>query len=143
MPFNLDRLKRLREIKQLNQKSLAAAAGVTQSQISDCERGIGPGIELLEKLATALDCTTDFLLGRSYDVDDNDQMRDAVSRMAFDVFCRRPGLSSLEMERCRRVLGHSSAPVTAHAWVILSQHIELALGPSPTGTSMRVVSRTS
>jgi transcriptional regulator with XRE-family HTH domain len=131
MPFHLQRFKRLRSIKSVRQMTLADLAQVAQSQISDCERGIGPTLDLLEKLATALDCTTDFLLGRTFVGVDNDDeaFREAVCRMAFDAFAERLNVPVDHKDRCRRVLQHHTAPITADAWAVLSEQIEMAIGP--------------
>jgi transcriptional regulator with XRE-family HTH domain len=141
MPFDLQRFKRLRESKNIKQKALAGLAGVAQSQISECERGTGPTVELLDRLATALDCTTDFLLGRSFvgvDADDHSFLA-AVSRMAFDVFAARMKVGNEQKERCRRVLAHSAAPLTADGWATLSAQIDLAIGPTNGGTALHVL----
>jgi transcriptional regulator with XRE-family HTH domain len=141
MPFDLQRFKRLRQIKNIKQQGLAGLAGVAQSQISECERGTGPTVELLERLATALDCTTDFLLSRSFVGTDSDDssFRAAVSRMAFDVFAARLNVGIEQKERCRRVLAHSATPLTADCWAILSEQIDLAIGPTNGGTALHVL----
>ena len=140
MPFSPTRFNRLLDIKQVTQQRLAAIAAVAQSQISDCTRGTCRTNELTEKLAVALDCTPDFLLGWSFpEVDDDDELfRAAVSRMALDAFEKRD-VSDDQKSRCRKVLRHRAAPVTADAWAILSEQIELAIGPTNGGTVLHVV----
>ena len=135
MPFSPTRFKRLCDLKGVTQTALAARINVAQSQISECLRGIGPSVDLLEKLATGLDCTTDFLLARgSPAVDEsNDLFRAVTSRMAYDVFAGRLNVTTEQRRRCSRVLGHPDAPITADAWAILAAHIDLALGPDTTG----------
>lgn len=130
MPFAPELFQRLCDLKGIKQKSLAARIEASQSQISDCNRGIGPTIELLEKLATGLDSTTDFLLGRVMSADaSEDSFRAAVSRMAYDVWAARIKVNTDQRRQCSRVLGHPVAPVTADAWAILSEQIGLAMGP--------------
>jgi transcriptional regulator with XRE-family HTH domain len=131
VPFSPQRFQRLCELKSVKQLALAQRIGVSQSQISDCNRGIGPTIDLLERLATGLDSTTDFLLGRGSSLIDSsdDFFRTVVSRMAYDVWEAGLSVSDDERRRCNRVLGHPAAPITAHAWAILSEQIRLAIGP--------------
>ena len=137
MPFDPDRLKSLRRLKRLTQKELAdQATGITQSQICDCEKKGTHRTDIVERLADALDCTTDFLLGRGVVVD----FHATASRMAFDVFAARLDVSEIARARCRRVLGHSRAPVTVPGWVALAEQIELAIGPSDHVTRFRRVS---
>jgi transcriptional regulator with XRE-family HTH domain len=136
MPLDTSRLSRLRKLKNnMKQTDLARAAGVTQTHISECEAGKEPSVAVLEKIADALDCTTDFLLHRSFlNVDDDDDtFRAAASQMAFDVFAIRINVDADQKERCRRVLTHSAAPVTADGWAVLSEQIQLAIGPTNGG----------
>ncbi len=86
-----------------------------------------PTLSQLDEIATLFDCTTDFLLGRTWNgVKD---IRVAASAMSYDVF--ELTASPERRERCRRVLGHPAAPVTAAAWRDLAEQIDLAVGPSP------------
>src|SRR2546422_3594609 len=135
MPLDTQRLSRLRKVKGMKQGELARLAGVTQTHISECEGGKEPSVAFLEKLADSLDCTTDFLLGRSSPEADLDEeaFRAAVSGMAFDAFARRINVGSEQKDRCRKVLRHSAAPLTADAWVILSEQIDLAIGGPSNG----------
>ncbi|SRR6266511_4089134 len=141
MPLEPNRLKRLRHIKGLNQRDVASAGGLTQSQVSECEKGAAATVEVLEKLANGLDCTTDFLLGRSFVGVDADEgaFKAAVSSMAYDVFAVRLTISNDQRNRCRRVLVHHAAPLTANHWAILSEQIDLALGPTNGATTLHVI----
>lgn len=59
------RLKRLREAKGLTQEQLADATGIHRSCIARYEtREMGITAENAGKLATALSCTIDALMGR-------------------------------------------------------------------------------
>lgn len=61
-----ERLKEMRERAQLSQADLAAVIGSSNYQISRYEAGvIAPSAENLVALANALNCSTDFLLGRA------------------------------------------------------------------------------
>lgn len=133
MPFSGDRFNRLVEVKDIKQQDLADRAEIAQSQVSDCRKGVCRTNELTEKLAKALDCTPDFLLCWSYPGVDDDagQFRAAVSQMSFDVFVSREKTTTKQKERCRKVLSHGSAPVTADGWVILAEQIDLAFGDPP------------
>lgn len=64
-----DRLKRLRDRRDLTQGQLAAYAGVAQSWISRLERGEATniGAEHLQSIARVLDTSADYLLGRTDD----------------------------------------------------------------------------
>lgn len=59
-----ERLKQLREAKNLTQKELGLAAGITERQIQNYEAGVArPRISAAEKLSNALGCTVEALLG--------------------------------------------------------------------------------
>ena len=130
MPLHRLRLKRLRDIKGLKQSELD---GLTQFQVSECERKGTDSILLLEKFALALDCTPDFLLGRGFEALDLEKPNDvkaAASRLAFDVFAKRPATLDHQRDRCWRVLGHLSAPLTANGWTVLAEQIDRACPPN-------------
>jgi transcriptional regulator with XRE-family HTH domain len=63
---NGERLRRLREARQLSQGALGKLIDKEGQYISKLERGKLPGltVDTLERLADALGCTTDELLGR-------------------------------------------------------------------------------
>ena len=63
------RLKRLREIKGWETNRLAREAGLSQSYIYKLEHDDRPNVAgvVLSQLATALDTTTDYLIGRTAD----------------------------------------------------------------------------
>ena len=61
-----ERLKAARELRRLSQAQLATNAGLPPSSVSHFEAGARkPSFDNLKRLATALDVTTDYLLGRS------------------------------------------------------------------------------
>jgi transcriptional regulator with XRE-family HTH domain len=61
-----ERLKSARELRRMSQTQLANSAGLPPSSVSHFEAGARkPSFDNLKRLATALDVTTDYLLGRS------------------------------------------------------------------------------
>ena len=70
-----ERLRKAREMRGLDQSSLAEKSGLPPSSISHFEAGSRkPSFLNLRRLATALEVTTDYLLGR---VDDPEAFADA------------------------------------------------------------------
>jgi transcriptional regulator with XRE-family HTH domain len=59
-------LMRSRE-PRLRQRELAERVGVTQSHVSSIINGAVPSVPVLQKLADALNTSTDYLLGRADD----------------------------------------------------------------------------
>lgn len=56
-------LRRKRELRGLQQVELATYVGCSQPHVSDMERGMrSPGVQLLHKLAEALDCEVEELM---------------------------------------------------------------------------------
>lgn len=136
MPFRPDRLKSLREAKQLSQEQLAKLAGLSHSVITKSENGkTSPGSDVLDKLAVALDCSIDYLHGRGYE---NQPPPAAAAHMAFDVFVKEEMNIELR-EKCRRALGHPDAPKTARAWRSFAEMINLAMGPTSSTNSLALV----
>lgn len=135
------RLKRFRVAKGIRtQGALAALTNVAQPHISELEKSATPSLDVLERLADRLDCTTDFLLGRGpfKDAIEPADVRDAASRMALDVFVASEA-NDKRREWCRRVLGHPESPVTAQGWMVLSEQIERAIGPSNGGSMLHSI----
>lgn len=120
-------LRKLRGITK--QGDLAAKLEARQGLVSGWESGASePTLSQLDQIATLLDCTTDFLLGRTWNDTD---VPEAASRMSFDVFVAELPAGHKWRERCSNVLGHEAAPVTGTAWRHLAEQIDLAVGPSP------------
>lgn len=65
------RIHKLRQQRKMSQQELARLIGVNQSFISKMESGeqTNPNAETLKRLAQALGCTTDYLVGM-YEGDD-------------------------------------------------------------------------
>jgi len=58
-----DRIKQLRTSKNMTQSDLAEIVGLTYIQVGRYEKGkSNPSADVLQKLASALDTTTDFLM---------------------------------------------------------------------------------
>ena len=65
-----ERLKAARGLREMNQTDLALKAGLPPSSVSHFESGARkPSFENLKRLATALNVTTDYLLGRAATID--------------------------------------------------------------------------
>lgn len=61
-----ERIKSIRKSKKITQKQLAQTVDVYQSRIARWESGVNePSIEMLKKLAEALDTSIDYLVGYS------------------------------------------------------------------------------
>ena len=126
VPFRPERLKNLRIAKGWSQEQLGDRAGLSHSLITKTENGKNsPRSDALEKLAQALDCTTDYLLGRGADYK---TAAAAAAEMSFEV--AHSSLTDEQREKCRRVLYHSHAPKTAEAWLSFAEMLGLATGPS-------------
>lgn len=73
MPKFNQRLRELRNERNLSQQQLADILGISKSSINMYERGERePGIELLLKLSTIFNASVDYLLGKSNDRIDDD-----------------------------------------------------------------------
>ena len=74
-----ERLRMAREFRKLNQSELASRAGLQASAVSHFETGSRkPSFDNLRRLADALRVTTDYLLGRS---DDMETLSTSVDRL--------------------------------------------------------------
>ncbi len=63
-----ERIKELRTLKKMTQSDLAKAVGLTYIQVGRYEtQKSNPSSDVLQKLANALDTTTDFLMNGSQD----------------------------------------------------------------------------
>lgn len=76
-----ERLRTARESRELNQGELAQRAGLQASAVSHFETGTRkPSFDNLKKLADALQVTTDYLLGRSDDMEGSATSADMLHR---------------------------------------------------------------
>ena len=76
-----DRLRTARERRELSQGKLAERAGLQASAVSHFETGSRkPSFENLKRLADALNITTDYLLGRTSDMEETAAAADRLHR---------------------------------------------------------------
>lgn len=79
--------KRVRELRvknKLSQQELGDAVGVTKVSICGYESGTRiPNLEKLIKLADVLGCTTDYLLGREIEVN-NDENKTRIGYISYE-----------------------------------------------------------
>lgn len=133
MPFQPDRLRGIREAKGLTQEDIQSLTGIDHSRIARYERGKGtPSVDNLDRLARALDVTSDYLLGNGFDDVDFGK---AAALMSLTVFERDDRYSETDKARCRRVLAHPDAPRTAAGWRSLAEMMSLGLGPTEGSSS--------
>ncbi|WHX47887.1 helix-turn-helix transcriptional regulator [Paenibacillus woosongensis] len=75
-----DRIKHLRELKNLTQKDLASRAGLTTVQLSRYETNDRkPDPESLRRIVDALDTNGDYLLGRTSDPSPTEEIQASMS----------------------------------------------------------------
>ena len=87
-----ERLKKARDLRGLSQAQLAAKTGLPPASVSHFESGPRkPSFDNLKALASALDVTTDYLLGRS---DKPEASAETVGRLHRDLH----KLSSQDLE---------------------------------------------
>ena len=88
-----ERLMCLRRSRELSQVQLARGLGVGKQSISNWENdNIMPSVEMLERMASFFEVTTDYLLGREEDVDEGLVLVDVT------------GLSRREIEHIRQLV---------------------------------------
>lgn len=76
-----ERLRAAREFRELNQGELAKRAGLQASAVSHFETGTRkPSFDNLKRLADALRVTTDYLLGRTDDMEASATSADKLHR---------------------------------------------------------------
>lgn len=87
------RITELRTKKGYSQKTLAQMTGITEASLSRYENDLRePKISTLVKLSNTLDCTVDFLIGKSSISDgvivskQNLSMSDAIDKDCIDLF---------------------------------------------------------
>jgi transcriptional regulator with XRE-family HTH domain len=76
-----EKIQRLRGQRNWSQADLAELSGVKQSLLSRIERGSRPNptADVLRKLAKALGCTTDYLVGMHEDEKDSELLPAAIA----------------------------------------------------------------
>ena len=88
-----DRVKYLRQSRELNQVQFAQKMGVTKQSVSNWENdNIMPSVEMLEKIADFFNVTADYLLGREDCHDSGVQCLDVT------------GLTPAQIEHIRQIV---------------------------------------
>lgn len=74
-----DRIKERRKILGLTQKELGQKIGASEFTVSKYERSVNePDIETLKKISSVLNCTVDYLIGKTDNPDSNTYIHDNV-----------------------------------------------------------------
>lgn len=92
----MNRIKELRQKKELTQKELATMLKLNQTAIGKYERGeLEPCIATLQQLADIFDCSIDYIVGRKNNLDncsnnitlskDNEEMLQLYNALSEDV----------------------------------------------------------
>lgn len=91
MPFDGERMKKVRKARRITQKKLAAILQSAPKMISQYEHGIyQPNASTLDAIANALDCSLDFLFKRTDEVknvvlsSDEIELLEAGRRIGYD-----------------------------------------------------------
>lgn len=93
------RLREVRQARSVTQADLAEKAQVALSHLSKLEKGeAAPGLDLLDRLAKALDSAITDLLPHPTSSDDSGDQKERV-RIAFEAVLSRAGDETLEMVR--------------------------------------------
>jgi len=93
------RLREARQARGITQADLADKAQVALSHLSKLEKGeAAPGLDLLDRLAIALDTAITDLLARPTSPGDSGDQKERV-RIAFEAVLSRAGGETLEMVR--------------------------------------------
>ncbi len=129
MAFRADRLRQMREAKGWRPADLARAASTTEGQISRYEAGQRvPAVDVLAKLAVALEMSADFFLGIDTRYDHADDPRTVAAHLTLDWYLRGSGLGyGEEYVRLRRVAAVSrTAPVSVEMWTMVQEAVAIA-----------------
>lgn len=94
--FRADRLIEMRKLRDLTQEALQEIMGVGQTQISRYETGVAdPSLAVVKKMAQALDCPVDYLIGLTDDPEEG-QRRDGRLTMKQKLLLARYESGELE-----------------------------------------------
>ena len=87
------RIRFLRQSRELNQVQLAEKLGVTKQSVSNWENdNIVPSVDMLEKIADFFNVSTDYLLGRDHKEWESDTVLDVT------------GLTQRQIEHIRQLV---------------------------------------
>src|SRR6266699_4274124 len=93
------RVKAVRVYRKLKSKELARKANVSPSEISLIESKMRmPSIDILQRIAAALEVSTSFLLG---EIHADLPLGEALARESFHIFARDGRLPPEELDRLR------------------------------------------
>lgn len=94
--FRADRLIEMRKLRDLTQEALTEIMGIGQQQISRYETGTSdPSLAVIKKMAQALDCPVDYLIGLTDDPEEG-QRRDGRLTMKQKLLLARYESGELE-----------------------------------------------
>lgn len=100
--LNTERIKKQRNKLRFTQKQLAEKVGVSPQVISNWERGYtDPSAEDIARLAEVLECTSDYLLGVTDNINKNNSIRDLdveKEEEEFQAFINDPELNTFYKE---------------------------------------------
>lgn len=118
MPLGLiinDRVKAIREHKNLTGSDLARMTGLNQSEISQIESGTkrSPRLDTIQRIARALDVSLDFLSG-SYAY--NGSLDRALAWEALNLYLRDVHVSEEQVGALRVVADGATAPQSIREW---------------------------
>jgi transcriptional regulator with XRE-family HTH domain len=118
-----ERIRGVRLHRRLKSKELARLANVSQGEISLLEKKLRvPKIDTLQKIASALEVSSSFLLGEE---DSELPIPAALARQSLRLFLRDNSVIDAETEYLWRVCALDSAPQTRQTWKDLLANISV------------------
>ena len=110
-----ERIKTIREHKELTASDLARMTGLNQSEISQIESGHkrSPRLDTIQRIARALDVSIDFLSGsHEYPC----PIANALALEALELYLRDLSLGDEEVNALRSVAACTTAPQSIKGW---------------------------
>ena len=118
-----ERVRQVREFRNLKGKELAAIARISAPEVSQVEQGHRtPRVDILQKIAAALEVSVSYLLGEE---DEEVSLGKALARQSLKKYLRSVNVSEQDQEYLRTVARRSSAPVTTKGWKDLLENVSL------------------
>lgn len=119
-----ERVRRVREYKQLGTQELARQAGLSAAAISRLERQPRmPRIDTLQKIAAALDVSVSFLVGEKRA---EAGLHVALAQESLELFLRDQKMGKDEEDVLMRISLESSAPVSRDDWAKLRLNLAIS-----------------
>lgn len=135
--FRRDRLKALRDAKDLGVDEVAKHAGISQGTVTKAENGPGiPGADTLAKIARALEAPMGYFFG---DYPELDGPIEAAIRFSYDAFAQDANYSTAERDRCKPAIDHPKAPRHSDDWRTFCEMLRLVLGPPGSSGRLELV----